>query len=184
MPIVTVTPIKGPRDKINAEFLSRVDRWNSALGNKFTIGVGFRSDAEQKRLYDLYRSGKRNIKAAPPGKSWHGGQGRGIAYAIDLSPDTNAADRALAAKYGLYFPMSFEPWHVQPVEIKTGGLPGGDAVSAPAGSAPAGNDILSFVRDGIPDVLKYGVGIALIGVAVTNMTANNIIVQTARKAIK
>lgn len=75
------------------------------------ITSGFRSRADQQRLYDLYRSGKGN-PANPPGKSRHE---RG--EAADLSFRTNSVRawcHTAAPRYGLRFPYRHEPWHIEP----------------------------------------------------------------------
>lgn len=109
---------------LNKTFRNRLGAWNPAVGNRYHVSVGYRSVAEQARLYHLWITGQRNIKAAPPGKSWHQ---KGLA--ADLSPSTLAAHRVRAKAFGLYFPMSYEPWHVQPI-----GLTGGSAGSGAGGS--------------------------------------------------
>jgi TP901 family phage tail tape measure protein len=95
---------------IYPEFMQRFNRFNAAVGNKFKISSGYRSLAEQQKLYDLYLSGKGNL-AAPPGSSYHN-----FGLAMDLSPNSTSDDRDIAARYGLRFPMSFEPWHIEPVD--------------------------------------------------------------------
>jgi LAS superfamily LD-carboxypeptidase LdcB len=72
-----------------------------------SIVSGFRTRAEQAALHRL----KPHL-AAPPGHSNHE---RGLA--ADLGFASDAARRAAhgrAASCGLEFPMSWEPWHVEP----------------------------------------------------------------------
>lgn len=81
---------------------------------KITIVSGYRSEARQKQLWDAavkkYGSAKAARKwVAPPGKSNHG---RGVA--IDFGGDLKLLAK-LAPKYGLVQPMSWEPWHYEPV---------------------------------------------------------------------
>lgn len=119
-------------------FKSRVAAWNAELGNKYNIEAGYRSMAEQARLYSRWIRGvPGQAKAARPGSSYHN-----FGLAIDLSPSrTTAKERELGKKYGLYWPMSYEPWHVQPVEaaqwkelILQGYLPGGSSGPAQVGN--------------------------------------------------
>ena len=113
---------------IHPEFQSRLAKWNAELGGKFDISHGYRSMAQQQRLYDRWRAGvPGQALAAPPGKSMHN-----FGLAVDLQPSsTTAAQRAAGAKYGLRWPMGFEPWHVEPMEaaawkqqILNGSMPG------------------------------------------------------------
>lgn len=94
---------------INPQFLHLYKMWNYALGNKFSVGSGFRTFEEQLRLW--YKYGQDPHRVANP---WKGSNHmRGLA--IDLSPsNTTEAERALGARYGLRWPMSWEPWHVEP----------------------------------------------------------------------
>lgn len=97
------------RFKPRLEALRRDVRRN---GGRITITEGWRSYPEQVRIWKLTKKrvgGFQNAKrwAAPPGCSNHG---RG--YAADLGGDLQLAHR-LAAKHGLVFPMSHEPWHVE-----------------------------------------------------------------------
>ena len=100
--------IGGNIQGLDPEFFNRLGLWNNAAGGRYSVSVGYRSYEEQKRLYDLYKSGQRSILAAAPGTSWHQ-----YGKAADLTPDTNSSDRGRAGSYGLDFPMSFEPWHIQ-----------------------------------------------------------------------
>jgi LAS superfamily LD-carboxypeptidase LdcB len=77
----------------------------------YSIGFsGWRSYEEQVRL----KKQKPNL-AATPGRSNHG-----WGLASDLSYGSAAAQRwvhANAARYGLRFPMSYEPWHIEPLRM-------------------------------------------------------------------
>jgi secretion/DNA translocation related TadE-like protein len=71
---------------------------------------GFRTRAQQAALYRA----KPDL-AAPPGHSNHE-----IGLAADLGYESQAAEDAAhraAPSCGLRFPMSYEPWHVEPVGI-------------------------------------------------------------------
>jgi secretion/DNA translocation related TadE-like protein len=71
------------------------------------IVSGFRTRAEQAALHEA----KPHL-AAPPGQSNHE-----IGLAADLGFPTDAAERAAHAASsgcGLEFPISYEPWHVEP----------------------------------------------------------------------
>ena len=102
------------------EFRRRLDVWNPRVGNRYRVSVGYRDPATQARLYHLYITGQRNIVAAPPGRSKHQ-----YGLAADLSPSTTAAHRAIGRGVGLYWPMSYEPWHVQPIGLSASGMSSG-----------------------------------------------------------
>ncbi len=187
-------PIKGNRSNINATFLARVDKWNDACGGRYSIGTGYRSTQEQARLYALKQAGKIKHAVARPGHSWHEGRGRNMALAIDLEPDATMADQRAAASFGLCFPVRGEPWHIQPVETLQGAaavdkLGGSSGVgSVPDGTAPAagGVDVLGFVQDGMPNVIKYLVGVVLVLIALVNITApvKTAVLQSAKKVAR
>jgi secretion/DNA translocation related TadE-like protein len=74
------------------------------------IVSGFRTRSEQAALYE-----QKPGLAAPPGQSNHE-----LGLAADLGYPSKTAQlsaHAAAPGCGLEFPVSYEPWHVQPVEI-------------------------------------------------------------------
>jgi secretion/DNA translocation related TadE-like protein len=74
------------------------------------IVSGFRTSAEQAALFD-----QKPGLAAPPGSSNHE-----LGLAADLGYVSEEAERQAhqeAAGCGLEFPISYEPWHVEPVGI-------------------------------------------------------------------
>lgn len=105
--------VDGLIDGIHPDFQARLQAWNAELGNKFDITAGYRSMSQQAYLYDRWqRRVPGQAQAAPPGRSNHN-----YGLAVDLNPSrTTPSDRAAGAKYGLRWPMSFEPWHVEPNE--------------------------------------------------------------------
>ncbi|WP_162786840.1 transglycosylase SLT domain-containing protein, partial [Janibacter anophelis] len=92
---------------LNAEFKRRLARFNEAVGGKYSVLSGWRSRAEQQVLFNRYGPGR----AARPGNSRHES-----GLAADLTPsDAGNLHKALAAKYGLHFPVTnpWEPWHIE-----------------------------------------------------------------------
>lgn len=90
----------------------------AASGGQVSIGSGYRSVQEQQELWEaaLEKYGDPEIAdnwVARPGTSNHG---RGTAADLRF---TNDAARQWAhenaARFGLYFPMDHEPWHIEPV---------------------------------------------------------------------
>lgn len=83
------------------------------LGHNLHIVSGYRSIAEQRRLYELYLAGRGNL-AARPGRSWHNWRG-----AADLGRvgGKQARDvprvRAALERHGVRFTVPSEGWHVQ-----------------------------------------------------------------------
>jgi secretion/DNA translocation related TadE-like protein len=90
-------------------FVARLNCLIEAVSGLWIIS-GFRTRAEQAALYEA----KPGL-AAPPGQSNHE-----LGLAADLGYPTAAAQRAAhaaAPTCGLEFPVSYEPWHVEPVEL-------------------------------------------------------------------
>ena len=98
---------------LDPEFYKRLAAWNAATGGRYSVSSGYRSIAEQTALWN--RSDKSGRMVARPGGSKHN-----YGLAADLAPPTTAAHRAMARQFGLYFPMSYEPWHIQLVGAGSG----------------------------------------------------------------
>jgi hypothetical protein len=93
-------------------FDTALNKLIAASGGRVQMRSGYRSVEEQTRLWNdalkKYGSPEAARKwVAPPGKSNHN---RGLA--ADLSGDLKWA-HANAPKFGLYFPMEWEPWHIE-----------------------------------------------------------------------
>lgn len=87
----------------------RLSALAKATVGHISVTSGWRSYAEQAALYAKYGS----PRAAPPGQSNHE-DGR----AADISPERSAYGGA-ERRFGLHFPMSWEPWHIE--LLQTGG---------------------------------------------------------------
>ncbi|MBB5867361.1 hypothetical protein F4553_000740 [Allocatelliglobosispora scoriae] len=87
----------------------RMDAAARADGVNLRVVSGYRTYAEQQRLYDLYRAGRGNLAAAP-GTSNHGW---GLAADLDVAGQPGASTwlRANAARYGFFNDVAGEPWH-------------------------------------------------------------------------
>ena len=96
---------------MNVEFVNALQKWASATGTVYTVtgNGGFRTYADQKRAWDLYKAGK-GPKAANPDKPETAKHMSG--RAVDLSPRPNARAVALMPVYRLGLTVSGEPWHV------------------------------------------------------------------------
>ena len=122
---------------LSPDFAGKLGQFLAAAeqaGAPIKIMSGYRSPERQAQLFQAavakYGSPEAARKwVAPPGKSNHG---RGIA--VDLQYSSGQAQswaHQNAAKYGLYFRMSHEPWHIEP---QGGG--GGGQEFVPGAPAP------------------------------------------------
>lgn len=87
-------------------------------GHKVSFGSGWRSNDDQKRLY----AEKPNLAAAP-GRSNHE-----FGLAMDLTFSSSSARKWVhqnAHRYGMWFPMDYEPWHIQLVGVDRHNVSGG-----------------------------------------------------------
>lgn len=127
--------LRGPGKSVgmNADFLTRMKQM-FADNPRLSLNSGFRSSAEQKRLYDRYKAGvPGQAPAAPPGRSNHE---KGTA--ADIGPRSEYGWLAAnAPKYGLKKPMSYEPWHWEPSNTVGGAssAPPTDTAGAPVAGA-------------------------------------------------
>lgn len=112
-PFAGAGAIEGKIAGLVPEFLARLGAWNQAVGGKYWVNSGYRSIAHQWALWNT--SDKTGRMVAYPGRSRHN-----FGTAADLAPGTTAAARAMASAFGLSFPMSYEPWHIQ--MLKSGGF--------------------------------------------------------------
>jgi hypothetical protein len=84
---------------------------------KMTVTDGYRSLADQEKMYRDYKAGKLKATAAIPGTSWHGSR-----LAVDTSTQPiRRMTNADLKQYGLCKPLSKEGWHIQPIETVTMG---------------------------------------------------------------
>lgn len=119
-----------PYEGLNGEFSSRLHAFQQAAneaGFSITITSGYRSPERQQKLWDaaLKKYGDPEIAdnwVARPGKSHHG---MGIASDLGFSSGAarNWAHRN-AQRFGLFFPMDWEPWHIEPIGIQAQADPG------------------------------------------------------------
>lgn len=106
-------PAQASGEGMNPDFQSRLNAMVQASGGRLSITSGFRSNAEQQKLWNdavrKYGSPEAARRwVAPPGSSNHE---KGVA--ADLSGDLRWAHEH-AAEFGLQFPLSNEAWHIEP----------------------------------------------------------------------
>lgn len=103
---------------MDGAFASQLQAMVAASGGRISITSGYRSPERQAQLWEaaLRKYGDPEVAdnwVARPGKSNHG---NGIAADLGFS-DQAAREwaHANAGKFGLHFPMSWEPWHIEPL---------------------------------------------------------------------
>lgn len=117
-PVQTPAGTQVPQDfKASAKglvpaFKTALERMVAASNGRLTVSNSYRSPERQAVLYAAalkkYGSEQEARRwVAPPGKSKHG---EGVA--ADLGGDLAWA-QANAGRFGLYFPMAWEPWHLE-----------------------------------------------------------------------
>lgn len=132
----------------DADFHTRLDNLIAASGGRLWIISGYRSTEEQTQLWNtaLSQYGSEDAArqwVAPPGHSNHE---KGIA--ADLGGDIELAHQ-LAPQFGLYFPMDWENWHIEPmgsrdnITASTDGLSPSPYTTAPPGFSSATSASLS-----------------------------------------
>lgn len=122
------TALGGQFAGLQPDFAFRLNQMIQASHGALYITSGYRDVALQTKLFDdavkKYGSPQAASKwVAPPGHSNHN---RGLA--ADLGGDMAVAHQ-LAPMFGLYFPMSWENWHVEPLSTSDPTHPGNDPLA-------------------------------------------------------
>src|SRR5215471_14162749 len=108
-------------DGVNPQLASAVQAMINLSGGRIWVNSGFRDHALQAQLYAQavrqHGAAQAGNWVAPPGHSNHE---RGLA--VDLGGDMSLAHQ-LAPRVGLWFPMSWEPWHVEMPSTRQGSSP-------------------------------------------------------------
>jgi hypothetical protein len=111
---VVSVPVRS--DGLSEPFGSRLDALLAAFGGRVWINNGYRSVDEQTALWEA--SDKSGVMVGSPTGSKHT-----MGMAADLGWDNDATINevhAVAADYGLWFPMSWENWHIEPIGSRDG----------------------------------------------------------------
>lgn len=98
-------------------FGARLRKMIADSGGRIWLNSGFRSVERQAQLYDeavrKYGEAGAGKWVAPPGKSNHN---HGRAGDLGFTDEGREWAHANAHRYGLHFPMSWEPWHIEPLD--------------------------------------------------------------------
>ncbi len=166
-----MSKLSGNTNGLTPDFLSSLTNLANAVGG-LTITSGFRDNATQTRLFNASdRSGK---MVARPGHSNHE---KGLA--ADISGNLASA-HANASRFGLVFPMSYEPWHIEPIGARS--MAGDTSNNTNANDTPVsdtGKSLYPKVTSKIPPILRIiegaiGVGAILAGFIMTSKTLRTV----------
>ena len=99
---------------VDARLMERLQDMGEYYGmENIVITSGYRSYADQERLYQKYLAGKGNL-AAKAGSSWHNWGG-----AVDIHSEfLEGLSNAAFEEFGLIRTVEGEPWHVQIIETR------------------------------------------------------------------
>lgn len=107
---------------LDQRFWSRLEQMIRDSGGRMYVVSGYRSVEEQTALWNdaLSKYGSADAArqwVAPPGKSNHN-----HGWAVDLGYTDGGLEWAHsnAYRYGLHFPMEWEPWHIEPTWARDG----------------------------------------------------------------
>lgn len=114
------------QNNINPVFAGRLAKLAKDFGVKVNITSGYRTIQEQQDLVIMYvgmpgyyiknnavYNSNNEMMVAAPGKSRHN-----YKFAADCSGFITNLSNAVLNKYGLYKPMSYENWHIEPIETR------------------------------------------------------------------
>lgn len=102
--------LKGANPSLITNALNMFSDHHSMTNKKIGINSGYRSTAEQERLYK-----KDPSKAAVPGRSLHE---HGLAIDVN-NADVNKLEKSgLMQKHGFTRPVKNEPWHIEPIGLR------------------------------------------------------------------
>ena len=126
--------VTGDTAGLHPVFLQRLNAWSQAVGEPYHVGSGYRSIASQANLYARWLAHvPGQAQAAKPGSSMHN---------YGLASDGSHWSRRNPGAFSLRYPMSYEPWHVEPNEARqwrgmTPAAGWGDSPGVPRASLPA-----------------------------------------------
>jgi len=101
----------GGEYKIHEWYQNRLNNLATCYNKEINIFSGYRSKELQQQLYN--QSDKSGRMVAESGKSRHN-----VGLAVDVTGWATELTNKELAPYGLYKPMSYENWHIEPIETK------------------------------------------------------------------
>lgn len=110
-----------PYQGMNGDYAGRLRQFIAAAGEAgFSIGIGsgYRSVEHQQRLWDaaLKKYGDPEIADNWVARPGHSNHNKGIAADLSFGNDgARTWAHTNAARFGLQFPMEWEPWHIEPL---------------------------------------------------------------------
>lgn len=121
--------VDGLNESFAANLAAMMDDAPPGIKEGLGIQSGYRSVERQKELWDnavaKYGSAAAARKwVAPPGNSYHN-HGEAVDLAYNGQSLKNAPQNVIdwvhqnAGKYGMYFPMGHEPWHIEPMGTRS-----------------------------------------------------------------
>lgn len=142
-----MSPYAGtPYEGLDPLFAARIKAMIDSSGGRLSVRSGYRS---YERQLELFQQAVRKYGSEAAARKWAADprRGRGSNHqhglAVDLKFNTpEAIDWAHqnAARYGLFFPMSWENWHIEPIRTTLEEDWNPDAYTEPPiGVAPAGD---------------------------------------------
>lgn len=105
--------VTGDTQGLVPPFMSALGNMSAGTGHPINVLSGYRSRAEQARLYAAYLAGTGNL-AAPPGSSHHE-----LGIAADIAPGRETFG-SVAGHYGLGFTVPSESWHIELLNAAAG----------------------------------------------------------------
>jgi hypothetical protein len=111
-------------DQLTEPFGSSLDALIAESNGTVWVNDGFRDPETQRQLWEA--SDKSGTWVASPGGSKHE---FGMAADLGFSGGGESFAHSNADRFGLWFPMDYEPWHIEPVGSRDGSY-----VAAEAGS--------------------------------------------------
>lgn len=129
--------VVGQTTGLNQQFLGWLNAWSRAIRTRISVTSGYRTHAQQAALYR-----QKPGLAAPPGRSNHE-----YGLAADIIPQLGGTSRGNQARqFAMHFPMSYEPWHIEPINARAMRSGGG------------GGGVVGFLMDAVADLADRFLG--------------------------
>lgn len=107
-----------PWQGLNGDYSFRLQQMIAAAPGRVWITSGYRSPQRQQQLWDqaLAKYGDPEIADNWVARPGHSNHGKGIAADLGFADSaTRQWVHDNAGRFGLHFPMGWEPWHIEPI---------------------------------------------------------------------